>query len=452
MIVEKLKELLGEYVVLTGNDIPERARSDASRTGHQLPLAYLRPRTVEDVSTALRACNDHRQAVVVQGGLTGLSGGANPHNQSIVIAMELLAGIQEIDTEAGTMTLLSGTVLEVAQNAAEENGYLLPIDLGARGSCQIGGNLATNAGGVRVINNGMTRDNVLGLEVVLANGTILSSLNRLDKNNSGYDLKQLFIGSEGTLGVITRAVIKLRPLPTSRATALCASNNYDDILKLLHLARQELSGLSAFELMWQSFFQFSSQAMGAKSFDTDYPFALIIEQSSQAPCLEEFLGARFEEGLITDASIAKSEAERERFWLIREGLALAELPDLIEYDVSLPIGIIDLFVTNVTSQLNGEFPSIHISVFGHMGDSNIHLCISAGFIDGYVKRRITTIIYEHVRQFRGAISAEHGIGILKRDYLHYSRNHQEIALMHSIKRTLDPNWILNPGKIFAAPT
>jgi FAD/FMN-containing dehydrogenase len=447
MLLVVLQQLLGEEAVLTGDRIPAKARSDASQTGRHLPMIYIRPRSVEDVSKILRACNAYRGAVVVQGGLTGLAGGANPKRRDVVVAMDLLSGVEEIDTAAGTMTVLAGTVLEVAQKAAEEAGFLLPIDLGARGSCQIGGNLATNAGGIRVISHGVARDNVLGLEAVLADGKVISSLNRMQKNNTGYDLKQLFIGSEGTLGIITRAVLKLKPLPTHRATALCGLNSFDDVVSLLQHARKSLTGLSAFELMWETFFRFSREAEGLKFFEADYPFTVIIEQSGETVGLEDFLGAMFEEGLIADALIAQSEKERDRFWKVREGLGLDALPGLINFDVSLPVGVLDVYAKEVTAALQAEFPGIHVSVFGHVADSNIHLCISAGRIDAATEHRIDTIVYDHVRKYQGSISAEHGIGILKRDYMPYSRSPEELDLMRRIKQALDPRGILNPGKV-----
>ncbi|MDB5555866.1 MAG: FAD-linked oxidase [Rhizobium sp.] len=445
-VIDALIEALGEAIVLSGDRIPEKAKSDQSFSGKHLPIAVIRPVSVEQVSTALRICNQYRQPVVPQGGMTGLAGGANPAKGDVVISLDLLAGVEDIDTAAGTMTVKAGTVLEVAQKAAEEEGYLLPIDLGARGSCQIGGNLSTNAGGIHVITHGVTRDNVLGLEAVLADGTVISSLNRMQKNNTGYDLKQLFIGSEGTLGIITRAVLKLKPLPLGRATALCGLNSFDDVVSLLHHAQKSLSGLSAFELMWETFVRFSREAEGLKFFEADYPFTVIIEQSG-AESLEEFLGTMFEEGLISDALIAQSEKERERFWKVREGLALDALPRLMNFDVSLPIGILDVFAGEVTAALETEFPGIHVSVFGHVADSNIHLCISAGDIDDATEHRIDTVVYQHVRQHQGSISAEHGIGTLKRDYLPYSRSPEELELMRRIKTVLDPHWILNPGKV-----
>jgi FAD/FMN-containing dehydrogenase len=414
-VIAALVEALGADIVLTGASIPEKSRSDQSSTGKHLPLAVIRPISVEQVSVALRICNDHRQPVVPQGGLTGLAGGANAGPNEIALSLDRLTGIEEIDAAAGTMTVLAGTVLEVAQKAAEDAGFLLPIDLGARGSCQIGGNLSTNAGGIRVITHGVTRDNVLGLEVVLADGTVISSLNRMQKNNTGYDLKQLFIGSEGTLGIITRAVLKLKPLPAGQATALCGIERFEDVVALLHQARKSLNGLSAFELMWETFFRFSYEAEGLNFFESDYPFTVIIEQSGGGEgALEAFLGEMFEQGLLSDALIAQSEKERERFWKVREGAALDRLPRLINFDVSLPIGVLDVFAGEVTAALELEFPGIHVSVFGHVADSNIHLCISAGAIDDATEHRIDTVVYEHVRQHQGSISAEHGIGTLKR--------------------------------------
>ena len=447
-VVDALIEALGMDIVLTGDRIPEKSRSDQSFSGRHLPLAVIRPISIAEVSAALRICDTYRQPVVPQGGLTGLAGGANAGLGEVALSLDRLAGIEDIDLSAGTMTVLAGTVLEVAQKAAEAAGFLLPIDLGARGSCQIGGNLSTNAGGIRVIAHGMTRDNVLGLEAVLADGTIISSLNRMQKNNTGYDIKQLFIGAEGTLGIITRAVLKLKPLPRGRATALCGLARFEDVVALLHAARQHLNGLSAFELMWETFFRFSAKAEGLAFFEQDHPFTVIIEQSGgEDGALETFLGEMFEQGLVTDALIAQSDKERERFWTVREGAALDRLPRLINFDVSLPIGVLDLYAGAVTVTLEQEFPGIHVSVFGHVADSNIHLCISAGDIDDATEHRIDTVVYEFVRQYQGSISAEHGIGTLKRDYLPYSRNPEELALMRRIKTALDPHGIMNPGKV-----
>jgi FAD/FMN-containing dehydrogenase len=268
----------------------------------------------------------------------------------------------------------------------------------------------------------------------------------MQKNNTGYDLKQLFIGSEGTLGIITRAVLKLKPLPVGRATALCGLAKFEDVVSLLHHAQKSLQGLSAFELMWEFFFRFSREAEGFKFFDQDYPFTVVIEQSGEES-LEDFLASMFEQGLLADALIAQSEKEREQFWKVREGLSLDALPRLINFDVSLPVGVLDQYARDVTAALEAEFAGVHVSVFGHVADSNIHLCISAGAIDDAEEHRIDTIVYEHVRTYQGSISAEHGIGTLKRDYLPYSRSPEELEVMRRIKKALDPNGILNPGKV-----
>jgi FAD/FMN-containing dehydrogenase len=444
-----LAKALDDSVLLTGDRIPAKARSDASLSGHDLPLAYIRPTVIDQISATLRICNEHRIRVTVQGGMTGLAGGANPGADAIALSLDRFSGIEEIDAAAGTMMLKAGTVLEVAQKAAEEAGFLLPIDLGARGSCQIGGNIATNAGGIRVIRHGVTRDNILGLEAVLADGTVISSLNRLRKNNTGYDLKQLFIGSEGTLGVITRAVIRLQPLPSGKATALIALTNYDDALTLLARAQTGLVGLSAFEIMWQNYFDFSSQGENLKLFDRTHPFAVIIEQSGtpDTKALEAFLATIFEDGLIEDALIAQSEKESRQFWAVREGAAYDRLPHLINFDVSISVGKLGEFAAACETAIRQNYPDAHVAFFGHMGDSNLHIAVSVGASDEATLHAVDEITYGVVRDFGGSISAEHGIGILKRDFLHYSRSPEELALMRAIKQALDPRGILNPGKV-----
>lgn len=447
--LDALSRSLDGSVLLLGDRIPEKSRSDASLSGRDLPLAYVRPADVEQISTTLRLCNEHRVAVVVQGGLTGLAGGANPSPDSVALSLERFAGIEEIDGAAGTMTLRAGTILEAAQKAAAEAGFLLPIDLGARGSCQVGGNIATNAGGIRVLRHGVTRDNILGLEAVLADGTVVSSMNRLRKNNTGYDLKQLFIGSEGTLGVITRAVIRLRPLPSGKATALVALSHYDHAVALLRRAQAGLVGLSAFEIMWDSYFSFSCKGEGLTLFDRNHPFLAIVEQSGtpDSEDLQAFLGTMFEQGLVEDALIAQSEKEARRFWAVREGAAYDRLPGLINFDVSIAVGRLGDFAGACEAALRARHPDAHIAFFGHMGDSNLHIAVSVGQADETVLHEIDAITYGVVRQFAGSISAEHGIGLLKRDFLGHSRSPEELALMRAIKKTLDPRNILNPGKV-----
>jgi FAD/FMN-containing dehydrogenase len=452
-VIDDLIEALGSDVVLTGEEIGERYRSDASTTGRFLPLAVLRPSSTEQVALALKICDRHHQPVVPQGGLTGLAGGANARGDDIAISLERLSGVEEIDTAAGTMTAMAGTPLEVAQLAAEVAGFLLPIDLGARGSCQIGGNLSTNAGGIRVIRHGVTRDNVLGLEAVLADGTVLSSLNRMVKNNTGYDLPQLFIGSEGTLGVVTRAVLRLRPLPVARLTALCAIESYAHVVSLLKSAQRELSGLSAFEAMWETYFRFNADALNLSFFDRTYPFIVIIEQDANGSDedkerFETFLGKAFEDGLVTDALIAQSEKEARAFWSVREGHMMDQLlPGLINLDISLPIGQLDDFAGDCEKALLARFPAAHVSFFGHVGDSNLHVAVWIETPSEHDLHEIDAIAYDLVRKYKGSISAEHGIGTLKRDFLDHSRSDAEIDVMRRIKTALDPNGIMNPGKV-----
>ena len=435
-IIEDLKRALGDDAVLTGAAIGERYRSDASQTGEHLPRAVLRPASVEGVAKALHICNEHRQSVVPQGGLTGLAGGASPTGADIALSLERLTGIEEIDEASATMTVWAGTPLEVAQNAAEAKGFLLPIDLGARGSCQIGGNLSTNAGGIRVIRHGVTRDNVLGLEAVLADGTVLTMLNKMVKNNTGYDLRQVFIGAEGTLGVITRAVLRLRPLPTGRATALCALANYDDVVGLLKRAQRDLPGLSAFEAMWQSYFSFNEKAEGLRLFDRDHPFTVIIEAEGSNGQFESFLGDVLEAGSIADALIAQSEKERRSFWAVREGLAMDRLlPSLVNLDVSMAIGSLGGFAETCASALTERFPGAHVSFYGHIGDSNLHIAVAVEGAAASDLHDIDETVYRLVQSHGGSISAEHGIGTLKRDFLKFSRSPAELEVMRRDRKS-----------------
>jgi FAD/FMN-containing dehydrogenase len=450
-VIQDLIAALGPGAVMTGNNVGARHRSDASLTGDTLPKAVLRPDSVDSLAEALRLCHRHGQSVVPQGGMTGLAGGANPRPDDIALSLERLTGIEEIDVQSGTMTVLAGTPLETAQQAARDAGFLLPIDLGARGSCQIGGVLSTNAGGIRVIRYGQTRDNVLGLEAVLADGTVLTSLNKAIKNNTGYDLRQLFIGSEGTLGVITRAVLRLRPLPVGRQTALCALQSYEDATRLLKSAQLELPGLSAFEIMWEDYFRFNEQAVGLRHFSETYPFIVIIETEGEEPDddgLQDFLSARLDDGLILDALIAQSEKDRLGFWAVREGLEMDRLlPNLVNLDVSMAIGRLGTFAEDCGAALLARFPQAHVSFFGHVGDGNLHIAVSVPEANEADIGEISRIAYGFVRTYYGSISAEHGIGTLKRPYLSYSRSEAELELMRSIKAALDPKGILNPGKV-----
>jgi FAD/FMN-containing dehydrogenase len=443
--IEELAAALGS-AMRCGDEAGARYCSDMSGTGGSVPLAVICPRSTEEVSAVLRICHRHGQAVVPQGGMTGLAGGGNPAPGDIVLSLERLSGVEEIDTASALMTVRAGTPLEVAQEAARDKGLMLALDLGSRGSCQIGGNLATNAGGIRVIRYGVAREQVLGLEAVLADGTVVSSMNRMIKNNTGLDLKHLFIGTEGTLGVITRAVLRLHPDPGPVTTALCAATTFDRVIAFLRHARSCLAGLMAFEVMWQDYYRITAGTMSERFFAEDWPFWIIVEHTSSAH-LQDCLAAALEQGLIADSVIAQSQAQARAFWAVREGLAIERFPNLLNFDVSLSIALIGDFADRCAARLRTRFPAAHVSFYGHIGDGNVHICVSTAYRDGEGPHDIDAIVYAAVRDMNGAISAEHGIGTLKRAYLGYTRSPAELAVMRAVKQALDPAQILNRGKL-----
>lgn len=441
-------------MVSTEPDVLERHACDWSNVDRQRPLAVLRPRSVAEVALALKTCNEFGLAVVPQGGLTGLAGGATPQAGQVVLSLERLKGIEEIDRDSATMTVLAGTPLEAAQKAAEEAGLYLALDIGSRGSCQIGGNIATNAGGNHVIRYGMARAQVLGLETVLADGTVLSSLTKVMKNNAGYDLNQLFIGSEGTLGIVTRAVLRLHALPQSKTTALIATPDYAATVKLLRRLQADLGEVSGFEAMWPNFYRYVVEhpTTGVKPLAADHPFYALVEyQGNEAERdrarFEACLGEAVEAGEALDGVIAQSEREARSFWKIREGGPLDTHPYLINFDVSAPTAQLGALAERLNAALLSRWPDGHFYVYGHVGDGNIHLSAYAGGAMASVAHEMDAIVYDAVRRIGGSISAEHGIGTLKRDYLGHSRSAAEIEVMRRIKTALDPKGILNPGKV-----
>ena len=446
-LLDQLRAALGADGVLTGADIGAAAAGDMSGTGGQPPLALIRPRSTAEVSAALKLCHAASVPVIAQGGMTGLAGGANPSGPEIALSLARLRGIEEVDTASATMVVKAGTPLEECQKAATENGLFLALDLGSRGSCTIGGNLSTNAGGIRVIRYGMAREQVLGLEAVLADGTVLTSMNRMLKNNAGYDLKQLFIGSEGTLGIITRAVLRLHPPPGEIATMLCAVSSYVQVVALLRHAQERLGGVVAFEAMWQDYFRFNADALKLRFFEDDHPFCVILESTAGVERIESFLAAALEDGLIADALIARSSREAREIWSVREGHPIEAMPNLLNFDVSLPIGLIGDYAEACTAALLKRWPAAHVSFYGHVGDSNVHICVSTLYGEGEDMHSVDDIVYGVLGHYHGSISAEHGIGTLKRPYLHLSRSTEELALMRTLKHALDPKGILNPGKV-----
>ena len=456
-LIDRLTEELGASSVLTGERLQLRHTHDWSDASAAPPLALLLPRSPEEVASALRICHAHGCPVAVQGGLTGLAGGANPMEGEVALSLARLDAIEELDAVAGTATVQAGVTLERLQQACAEQGWAFPLDLGARGSCQLGGNAATNAGGSRVLRYGMMRSLVLGLEVAMPDGTLLTMLDKVIKNNAGFDLKHLFIGSEGTLGVITRLSLALVPHQGQQCTALCGVPHFDAALRLLRSAKGGLQGLSAFEVMWNSYFDASTRAQGRSSPLSDaHPVYVLVESvagegAGADASMEAFLEKAIEEGLVTDAVVAQTGAQHEELWSIREGVGelLTQAKPCAAFDVSVAITRMDELVHRLEEQLHGAYPGQQHLFFGHLGDGNLHL-ISGPYPNPGDLERAEELVYSFVGAFGGSISAEHGIGVVKRDFMHHSRGAAEIALMRQLKSLLDPKGILNPGRVFGA--
>jgi FAD/FMN-containing dehydrogenase len=451
-LLTQLRAALGEHAVLTGEAISPRHYSDWTGHAPTCPAALLLPDSTEQVASALRLCNAAGRSVVPQGGMTGLAGGAVPRAEDIALSLQRLHGIEELDMAAATLTARAGTALHLLQAAASDAGLLFPLDLGARGSCQIGGNIATNAGGNSVIRYGMTRDLVLGLEVVLADGRVLDLMNKMIKNNCGYDLKQCFIGSEGTLGIITRAVLKLVPRPSEPTTLLCALADYPSAVKLLRRLQAAVGTPQAYELMWQDFFKLGVSWLESPQspLPDDYPLYVLIDLAGPAQALEQALEAAMVEGEVLDAIVASSHSQARSLWKIRE--ATGEFPTRLQplnFDVSLPIGQIGEFAQLCRERLDERWPGNRSVYFGHIGDSNLHLTVDLNSLPAPAPLLdIEELVYSAVGELGGSVSAEHGIGLLKRDFLHHSVSPEALAMMRQLKSCFDPKGILNPGKIF----
>ncbi len=452
-----LQARLGAAAVLIGADVPERNCNDWSSQAPTSPLAVVRPTDAAGVSAALKACAAAGLKAVPQGGLTGLCGGARPEDGWVAISLERMTGVEEIDPASSTMTVWAGTPLEAVQRAADDAGLFFALDLGARGSCAIGGNLSTNAGGNRVIRYGMTRELVLGLEVVLPDGTIITSLNKMLKNNAGYDLKQLFIGSEGTLGIVTRIVLKLHAKPACTMAALCAVNDYARVLDVLRAARAGLGPLlSAFEVMWPDYWQVVTERVKVQAaVGKGHAQYILIEaqgtdEVADAPRFQAWLEGLMEKGLLADAAVAQSLADVQGFWALRDACAefVQVLGPHISYDVSLPVGRMGEFASRCKAALKEQAGSESI-YYGHIGDGNLHLVSWAEdkSLADQPKEAMDAAIYGLVKEFAGSVSAEHGIGTQKKKWLGHSRSEAEIALMRTLKQALDPLGVLNPGKV-----
>lgn len=448
-VIAELIETLGADCVLTGDTVQERS-SGIWRSDPVQAMAIIRPRNTEQVSQALAICHARGQSVVAHGGLTGLVESSITSPDDVALSLERLNEIEEINTLDRTMVVQSGVILQTLQESADDHGLMFPLDLGGRGSCTIGGNISTNAGGNRVIRYGMTRDMVLGLEAVLADGTVVSSMNQMIKNNAGYDLKQLFIGTEGSLGVVTRAVLRLREKPADLSTLFVAVDEFARLPEFLKHMDSALGGcLSAFEVMWNNFYTLvtTEPATNKPPISQEYPYYVLVEaMGADDARTEAALAEAYERGLIVDAVIAQSEAQRQQLWAMRDDVVQTfRFAPNYAFDVSMRISCMEDYLAEVNKRLEAKYEEVHNFTFGHMGDGNLHLVISVGQSD---RSGVEACVYEPLAAIAGSVSAEHGVGLEKKPYLGISRSETEIELMRTLKRALDPKGILNPGKIF----
>jgi len=468
--LDTLRAAVGESHVLTDTDAASYLTDWRERYSGQA-LAVVRPGSTDEVAAVVRLCAGAGVPIVPQGGNTGLSGGATPDDsgRAVVLSLQRLNRIRGMDLENDTMEVEAGCVLQTVQEAARDAGRLFPLSLGSEGSCTIGGNLATNAGGTEVLRYGMMRALALGLEVVTAQGDIWHGLRELRKDNTGYDLRDLFIGSEGTLGIITAATLKLYPLPVARCTALLALASIEAAIAMLTRARHGFgASLTGFELMAGDCLEavvrcFPQQRLPFEGDSAALPWYALLELSdseSEEHARQRFeivLGEAIESGCVKDAAIAGSMAQSQALWHLRESIPLAEKESgkSIKHDVSIPVSRMAAFVRDTNRALQQAFPGVHNVVFGHLGDGNLHYNVARG--DGWTEDGLLAqqdavfeLVHDSVHAVGGSISAEHGVGQLKRDALVRYKGPVELALMHSIKQALDPQGIMNPGKVLAA--
>ena len=464
-ILDALRAIVGDAHVLTGGDLSaweldwrKRARGKA--------LAVVRPADTAQVAAVVSACAAAGVPMVPQGGNTGLVGGSTPDasGRQVVLSLQRMNAVRAIDTANLTMTVEAGCILQTLQETAEKAGFLFPLSLAAEGSCTIGGNLGSNAGGTQVVRYGNTRDLCLGLEVVTAQGEVWEGLTGLRKDNTGYDLRDLFIGSEGTLGIITAATMKLYPMPAAQLTAWAAVPSMDAAVTLLGLAHRHLgAGLTGFEVMGQF-----ALGLVAKHFKqqrvplyADTAFCVLLENSdheSESHAREQFerlLETAMEEGCVTDAVVAENLQQAHQLWHVRESIPLAQAEEglNIKHDISVPVSLIPEFVRVTDELLATAIPGVRLVNFGHLGDGNLHYNVQApaeGDAAAFLREQeenVNTLVYDSVQAFGGSISAEHGVGSLKLDKLEKHKSPVALHLMRAIKRGLDPENLMNPGRV-----
>jgi FAD/FMN-containing dehydrogenase len=464
-IVEELRAIVGAAHVLTEGDL-SAWEQDWRKRMRGKALAVVRPASAQEVARVVQACAATGTSIVPQGGNTGMVVGATPDasGTQVVLSLSRMNAIRAIDAENLTMTVEAGCILQAVQEAARAAGFLFPLSLAAEGSCTIGGNLATNAGGTQVVRYGNARELCLGLEVVNAQGEIWDGLSGLRKDNTGYDLRDLFIGAEGTLGVITAATLKLYPLPSATLTAWAAVPSVQESVRLLGMAHRELGAtLTGFEMMGQ--FPLSLVAKHFPKmrvpFHEQSPYCVLIENSDHESELharaqfERLLETAMEEGCVTDAVVAENLTQAHQLWHIRESIPLAQAEEglNIKHDISLPVSRIPDFCRETDAELRRAIPGVRLVNFGHLGDGNLHYNVQCpegvdapAFLAEW-EERVNTIVYDAVARFGGSISAEHGIGSLKVDKLPDYKAPPALAMMKAIKRALDPKNIMNPGRV-----
>jgi FAD/FMN-containing dehydrogenase len=460
-LVARFRAIVGDrYAVTDAADIAPYVTEERDLFHGRSPLV-LRPGSTAEVSAICKLASEHRIALVPQGGNTGLVGGQTPHHGEVVISMRRMDRIRDIDAASNTMTCEAGVVLQIAQQKAAGIDRLFPLSLGAEGSCTIGGNLATNAGGTAALAYGVAREMALGLEVVLADGRILNGLSKLKKDNTGYDLRNLFIGAEGTLGIITAATLKLFPKPHAIETAFVGLNSPDQALKLLAISQNEAAGsLTSFELLSDISVDFSVRhGIDIRNpLANQHPWYVLMELSSSRDdardALESILSQGLDNGIVDDAAIASSLSQRQAFWKLRDEMSAAQKPEggSIKHDISVPVAAVPAFIAEANAAVVKLIPGARPVPFGHLGDGNIHYNVSqpigadaADFLGRW--HEVNAVVFAIVLRMGGSISAEHGIGVLKRDELPEVKDKVAIELMRSIKAMLDPLGIMNPGKV-----
>ena len=464
-LIDTLRGVVGPAHVLTEGDL--RAwEEDWRKRDRGKALAVVRPASTEQVAAVVKACAAAGTAIVPQGGNTGLVGGSTPDGSGtqVLLSLQRMNKVRGLDAANLTMTVEAGCVLQSLQHTAEQQGLLFPLSLAAEGSCTIGGNLGTNAGGTQVVRYGNARELCLGLEVVTAQGEVWEGLTGLRKDNTGYDLRDLFIGSEGTLGIITAATMKLYPLPAATLTAWAAVPSLEAAVALLGLAHRRLgAGLTGFEVMGKFALELTAKHFPQLRVPLyeQTPYCVLLENSDHESEMhargqfERLLETALEAGCVTDAVVAENIAQARQLWHIRESIPLAQAEEglNIKHDISIPVSRIPDFCREADALLRQAIPGVRLVNFGHLGDGNLHYNVQApvggdmaAFLRDY-EPRVNTIVYDTVTRYDGSISAEHGVGTLKRDKLEKHKSPVALKLMRAIKQSLDPHNLLNPGRV-----